>query len=149
MRGPSAALLTIGAAALLALPAPALANPEEPTEAPRPRPHRSAEEPPTTALRQIDYLMISPSRDIRDIVARYVGNFPLSVRILLMGIGALAREGRPLMSYLLFDAPYCKELMDLGYQDALESRDQILHLLGYDELIEEQGEARRDTGLAE
>lgn len=43
MRGPSAALLTIGAAALLALPAPALANPEEPTEAPRPRPHRSAE----------------------------------------------------------------------------------------------------------
>ena len=102
-----------------------------------------------TALRQIDYLTISPSRDIREIVARYVGNFPLSVRILLMGIGALAREGRPLMSYLLFDAPYCKELMDLGYQDALESRDQILHLLGYDELIEEQGEARRDTGLAE
>jgi NTE family protein len=102
-----------------------------------------------TALRQIDYLMISPSRDIRDIVARYVGNFPLSVRILLMGIGALAREGRPLMSYLLFDAPYCKELMDLGYQDALASRDQILHLLGYDELIQEQGEARRDIGLAE
>ena len=93
--------------------------------------------------------MISPSRDIRDIVARYVGNFPLSVRILLMGIGALAREGRPLMSYLLFDAPYCKELMDLGYQDALDSRDQILHLLGHDELIDEPGVSRANTGLAE
>ena len=102
-----------------------------------------------TALRQIDYLMISPSRDIRDIVARYVGNFPLSVRTLLMGIGALAREGRPLMSYLLFDAPYCKELMELGYQDALDSRDQILHLLGYDELIDEPGVSRANTGLAE
>jgi NTE family protein len=101
-----------------------------------------------TALRQIDYLVISPSRDIREIVARYVGNFPLSVRILLMGIGALAREGRPLMSYLLFDAPYCKELMDLGYQDALDSRDQILHLLGYDELIDEQGRGRDSAGLA-
>jgi len=90
-----------------------------------------------SSLRQIDYLMISPSRDVRSIVERYVGNFPLSVRILLKGIGALTREGRPLMSYLMFDAPYCKELMELGYQDAMASRDQILHLLGYDELIKE------------
>jgi NTE family protein len=88
-----------------------------------------------TALRQIEYLMISPSRDVREIVERYVGNFPTSVRILLMGIGAMAREGRPLMSYLMFDAPYCKELIDLGYRDAMASRDQILHLLGYDSLI--------------
>jgi NTE family protein len=88
-----------------------------------------------TSLRQIEYLMISPSRDVRGIVERYVGNFPLSVRILLMGVGAMAREGRPLMSYLMFDAPYCKELIDLGYRDAMASRDQILHLLGYDALI--------------
>jgi NTE family protein len=88
-----------------------------------------------TALRQIEYLMISPSRDVREIVERYVGNFPLSVRILLMGIGAMAREGRPLMTYLMFDAPYCKDLIDLGYADAMAARDQILHLLGYDSLI--------------
>ena len=89
-----------------------------------------------TSLRQIDYLVISPSRDVRSIVERYVGNFPLSLRLLLKGIGALTREGRPLMSYLMFDAPYCKELMELGYEDALASREQILHLLGYDELVE-------------
>jgi len=88
-----------------------------------------------TALRQIEYLMIAPSRDIREIVERYVGNFPLSVRILLMGIGAMAHEGRPLMTYLMFDAPYCKELIELGYGDAMAARDQILHLLGYDQLI--------------
>jgi NTE family protein len=88
-----------------------------------------------TALRQIEYLMIAPSRDIREVVGQYVGNFPLSVRILLMGLGAMAKEGRPLMSYLMFDAPYCKELIALGYRDAMESRDQILHLLGYDSLI--------------
>ncbi|MGB5339448.1 MAG: patatin-like phospholipase family protein [Gammaproteobacteria bacterium] len=91
-----------------------------------------------TSLRQIDYLVISPSRDVREIVARYVDNFPRSLRVLLKGIGALAREGRPLMSYLMFDAPYCKELMELGYQDGLEARDQILHLLGYEDLIEEE-----------
>lgn len=94
-----------------------------------------------SSLRQIDYLVISPSRDVREIVARYVGNFPRSVKILLNGIGALAREGRPLMSYLMFDAPYCKELMELGYQDGMAARDQILHLLGQDKLIEAGNDA--------
>ncbi len=91
-----------------------------------------------TSLRQIDYLVISPSLDVREIVAKYVQNFPKSVRILLKGIGALTREGRPLMSYLMFDAPFCKELMDLGYRDGMAAREQILHLLGEDELIEQQ-----------
>jgi NTE family protein len=88
-----------------------------------------------TSLRQIDYLMISPSRDIRAIVARYVQNFPRSVRVLLKGIGALAREGRPLMSYLMFDAPYCKELLELGYQDGMAAREEVLRLLGREDLI--------------
>jgi NTE family protein len=91
-----------------------------------------------TALRQIDYLVITPSADVREIVARYVDNFPRSVRILLKGIGALTREGRPLMSYLMFDAPFCKDLMELGYQDGLAAREQILRLLGQDELLEKE-----------
>ncbi len=91
-----------------------------------------------TALRQIDYLVITPSVDVREIIAKYVDNFPRSVRILLKGIGALTREGRPLMSYLMFDAPFCKELLELGYQDGLAAREQILHLLGYDDLLNEE-----------
>lgn len=94
-----------------------------------------------TRLRQIDYLVVSPSRDIREIVEKYVGNFPRTLKVLLKGIGALAREGRPLMSYLMFDAPYCKELMEMGYEDGMAAREQILHLLGQDELIE-----KADTG---
>ncbi len=94
-----------------------------------------------TRLRQIDYLVVSPSRDIREIVEKYVGNFPRTLKILLKGIGALAREGRPLMSYLMFDAPYCKELMEMGYEDGMAARDQVLHLLGYDDLVE-----KADTG---
>jgi NTE family protein len=91
-----------------------------------------------TSLRQIDYLVISPSMDIREIVERYVGNFPRSIRFLLKGIGALAREGRPLMSYLMFDAPYCKELMELGYEDGMAARKEVMHLLGYEAVEEEQ-----------
>jgi NTE family protein len=55
----------------------------------------------------------------------------------LKGIGALAREGRPLMSYLMFDAPYCKELMELGYRDGMAAREQVLRLLGREDLLEE------------
>jgi NTE family protein len=47
-----------------------------------------------SSLRQIDYLVISPSLDIREIVERYVGNFPRSVRVLLKGIGALTHGTR-------------------------------------------------------
>jgi hypothetical protein len=43
MRGTTALLLTLGALTLLSLPTPALADPEDPTEAPRPRRFRSAE----------------------------------------------------------------------------------------------------------
>jgi NTE family protein len=75
---------------------------------------------------------------VRDIVEKYTSNFPRSVRILLKGIGALTREGRPLMSYLMFDAPFCKELLDLGYQDGMAAREQILHLIGYDDLIRDE-----------
>jgi NTE family protein len=91
-----------------------------------------------TSLRQIDYLVISPSGDIREIVARYVQNFPRSVRVLLKGIGALAREGRPLMSYLMFDAPYCKELLELGYQDGMAAREEVLRLLDREDLIDRE-----------
>jgi hypothetical protein len=38
----------------------------------------------------------------------------------------------------MFDAPYCKELMELGYEDGMAAREQVLHLLGYDDLIEEE-----------
>jgi hypothetical protein len=43
MRGSTAVLSTLGALTLLWLPLPALADPEGPTEAARPRRHRSAE----------------------------------------------------------------------------------------------------------
>jgi len=43
MRGSTALLLTLGALTLLTLPTPAVAESEDPAEAPRPRRYRSAE----------------------------------------------------------------------------------------------------------
>ncbi len=81
-------------------------------------------------LRPIEFLVISPSRDVRELVERHVHSFPRSVRLLLKGIGALTREGRPLISYLLFEEAFCKELIELGYQDAMQLQGEIQQLLG-------------------
>lgn len=83
----------------------------------------------TTTLRDIEFLMISPSKDVREIAERHIVDFPRSVRLLLKGLGALSHEGRPLISYLLFEASYCQELMKLGYHDGLDAREQITELL--------------------
>ena len=82
-----------------------------------------------SALRPIDFLMISPSEDIRDIAQRHTRDFPRSVRLLLKGLGALSHEGRPLISYLLFEAGFCRELIELGYRDGMKAKEQLIEFL--------------------
>jgi NTE family protein len=85
-----------------------------------------------TTLKPIDFLVISPSQDIRDIAQRHAAQFPRSVRLLLGGLGGLAPEGRPLVSYLLFESAFCRELIELGYRDGLNARAEIAQLLEID-----------------
>jgi NTE family protein len=82
-----------------------------------------------TTLRPIEFLMISPSKDVREISERHIKDFPRSVRLLLRSLGALTHESRPLLSYLLFESPFCQELIELGYQDGLDARGEIAKLL--------------------
>ncbi|HFD79997.1 MAG TPA: patatin-like phospholipase family protein [Gammaproteobacteria bacterium] len=82
-----------------------------------------------SVLRPIDFLMICPSRDVREIAERHAGDFPRTVRYLLRGLGALSREGRPLVSYLLFESAFCRELIELGYRDGLAAGAEIAEFL--------------------
>jgi NTE family protein len=41
------------------------------------------------------------------------------------------RNGSNLASYLLFAAPFCKALIDLGYGDTMARRDEMLAFLGH------------------
>ena len=80
-------------------------------------------------LRPVEFLVISPSVDIRSIVARHVNAFPRTMKVMLSGIGAMAKEGRPLTSYLLFDSAFCRELIELGYKDGVAQHAQLQELL--------------------
>ena len=80
-------------------------------------------------LRPVEFLVISPSVDIRDIVAKHLRSFPRSMRILLSGLGAMNKEGRPLTSYLLFDSGFARDLIELGYKDGYAQREKLQELL--------------------
>ncbi len=71
-------------------------------------------------LRPVKVLFIAPSQPIERVAARFLHELPRSVRFLLRPTGALSRSGSNLASYLLFEAPFCRALIDLGYQDTLE-----------------------------
>lgn len=79
----------------------------------------------TVMLRPVEALLVSPSQNIGEIATRHKHHFPRSVRYLMRGMGAWQRSGGDLLSYLLFEKPYCQELIRLGYHDAMQRRAEI------------------------
>jgi NTE family protein len=81
-------------------------------------------------LKKIDMLVILPSRDLSEIARHHVSSLPRALRILLRTMGALNTGGGQLMSYLLFQDTYTRELIALGYQDAMKRSHDLLAFLG-------------------
>lgn len=82
-------------------------------------------------LRPVEVLVMHPSEPIERIAGRHVQDLPPAVRFLLRAVGAMNRNGSNLASYLLFEAPFCKALMNLGYHDTMARRDEMLAFLGH------------------
>lgn len=72
----------------------------------------------------IEYLWIAPSVEISEIAAKKVTELPMMIRYLLKGLGSL-EEASELASFLLFESSYCKELIEIGYEDGMKSREKI------------------------
>jgi len=77
------------------------------------------------ALRPVESLVIAPSERLDYIAARHAKALPWPVRLLLRGIGAMNRQGGALTSYLLFEQPYTRALIDLGYKDTMDRREEV------------------------
>ncbi len=80
-------------------------------------------------LRHVDVLVVSPSQPIEKIAERHAAELPWTIRLLLRLFGARQHSGGTLVSYLLTERKFCRALIDLGYQDALKRRDEIMGFL--------------------
>ncbi len=82
-----------------------------------------------TSLRPIEMLTIAPSQRLDHLAASQAKALPWPVRGMLRGIGAMNENGGALTSYLLFERPYTRALIDLGYADTLARRDEVRQFL--------------------
>jgi NTE family protein len=83
----------------------------------------------TLNLRKVESLVIAPSERLDGIAASYLGSLPRPVRALLEVLGANRGNGAALASYLMFESPYTRVLLDLGFNDTLARREQVLDFL--------------------
>jgi NTE family protein len=82
-------------------------------------------------LKPVKTLVISPSKELDKIAGRKIRYLPKPMRFFMGATGATTRGGgAAAASYLLFEKPFCDELMDLGYQDAMWEKDAILEFFG-------------------
>ena len=77
-------------------------------------------------MKAIDTMVIVPSKDLRAIAYKHRREMPAPVRALLRGISGRNRSDNPLLSFLLFEQAYTRELIELGYNDAMSEKDQLL-----------------------
>lgn len=79
-------------------------------------------------FRKVDFTWIHPSVDIGQLAYDHAHKLPRFIRYLLRGLGP-SEDSKEIISYLLFDPVFCQKLMDIGYDDAMNSKDEIERLL--------------------
>lgn len=99
-----------------------------------------------SSLRDVEVLAISPPAEVLDRIAmRHAHLLPKSIRLFVRGSGATHKSGAGVLSYLLFEAAYCQDLMALGYNDGIGRHEDLKRFLGINELSAATGKAESNV----
>ncbi len=85
-------------------------------------------------MRPIDTMLIVPSKDLRVVAHRHRKELPIAIRALLRGVGGSNPGENRLLSFLLFEKAYTRELIKLGYRDAMNVKDELLAFVRGDDV---------------
>ena len=75
--------------------------------------------------RELELLVLRPSRDIGRMATLYERRLPRALRHLVRGLGTRRSSGSDLLSYLLFVPEFLSDLIELGERDADMNRNRI------------------------
>ena len=70
-------------------------------------------------------VLLMPSEDPQDIAARHLDDLPRSLKVLLRVVGASDAAGAQLASYLMFEGSFTRDLIAMGFRDAMGQADSI------------------------
>jgi NTE family protein len=79
----------------------------------------------TNEAHRIECLVLTPSRDVNEIARRHARELPRALRALMHTMGASNAASTMLLSYLLFERGFTRELIALGVEDARARADEI------------------------
>ena len=77
------------------------------------------------AARVVETLLVTPSEDLVALAGQHWRELPPAVRSLFQRAGIAHDGGSVALSYLLFEAPFTAELVELGYRDGLARADAL------------------------
>ncbi|HEY5558572.1 MAG TPA: patatin-like phospholipase family protein [Steroidobacteraceae bacterium] len=86
--------------------------------------------PAPLGLRRVETLLVLPQRDPGEIALAHRMAMPGTLRALLRILGATSVRGGRLLSYLMFESLYTREMIRLGERDAAARRAAISAFLG-------------------
>ncbi len=84
----------------------------------------------TPGVRRIETMIVTPSADLGEVALRHRRELPRAMRVLLRTMGANNSAGTQLLSYLLFERGYTRELIALGQRDARARAPELRAFLG-------------------
>lgn len=80
-------------------------------------------------MRPVDTMVVLPSKDLREIAHKHRRSMPMTMRVLFRGIGGKSSNGNRLLSFLLFEKQFTRELIELGFNDAMRVKDELLRFV--------------------